>query len=76
MTKPSDNLNIYFLSVGQGDSELVILPGGVKILIDAGPDNKVIGELDSILRPATRSIILKVGLIFFRQMKILSTAKN
>src|SRR3989338_11204152 len=54
LTKPSDNLNIYFLSVGQGDSELVILPGGVKILIDAGPDNKVIGELDSILRPTER----------------------
>jgi len=60
LTKPSDNLNIYFLSVGQGDSELVILPGGVKILIDAGPDNKVIGELDSILRPTERYIDLVI----------------
>jgi competence protein ComEC len=39
----------YFLSVGQGDSELLTLPEGVKILIDGGPDNKVLGELDSIL---------------------------
>ncbi|MDD5430926.1 MAG: MBL fold metallo-hydrolase [Candidatus Pacebacteria bacterium] len=30
---------LYFLNVGQGDSELAILPGGIKALIDAGPAN-------------------------------------
>src|SRR3989344_1049717 len=33
------NLELYFLDVGQGDSSLVILPGGVKVLIDGGPTN-------------------------------------
>ena len=28
---------IHFLDVGQGDSELVVLPDGARILIDAGP---------------------------------------
>lgn len=44
-----DNLKIYFLDVGQGDSQLVVLPGGVKILIDAGPNSSVIEQLDKIL---------------------------
>ena len=47
--KPSDNLEIYFLSVGQGDSELVVLPGGVQILIDGGKGNRATQELASIL---------------------------
>ncbi len=52
--KPSENTEIYFLNVGQGDSELVILPGGVKILIDGGPDSRILGQLDSILDPFDR----------------------
>jgi competence protein ComEC len=40
----------YFLDVGQGDSELVILPGGVKVLTDAGPaDRQAANQLDMIL---------------------------
>jgi len=39
----------YFLDVGQGDSELVIFPGGVKIMTDAGPDKKIIKSLESVL---------------------------
>jgi competence protein ComEC len=35
----------YFLNVGQGDSELILFPGGVTALIDAGPDATVVGEL-------------------------------
>lgn len=45
----SQNPEIYFLSVGQGDSELAVLPGGVQILIDAGGNNRVLRELASIL---------------------------
>ena len=52
------SLEIYFLDVGQGDSELVILPNGPKILIDGGPNNKVIANLASILRPTDRYIDL------------------
>lgn len=47
--KPNENSEIYFLDVGQGDSQLVILPGGIKALIDGGPGNKIVSELSSIL---------------------------
>jgi competence protein ComEC len=40
---------VYFLDVGQGDSELVILPGNVKIMTDAGPDDKVLQSLARVL---------------------------
>lgn len=49
LTKPSDNLTVYFLSVGQGDSELVVLPGGVQVLIDGGRGSGATQELASIL---------------------------
>lgn len=54
------NLELYFLDIGQGDSELVILSGGVKVLIDGGPNNKVLGELSSILNPTNKYIDLVV----------------
>lgn len=60
LNKPNNNTELYFLDVGQGDSELVILPGGVKILIDAGPNGKVVNELESVLRPTDRYIDLLV----------------
>lgn len=37
---------ISFLDVGQGDAALVSFSGGVHSLIDAGPDAKVVGELE------------------------------
>lgn len=53
------DLKIYFLDVGQGDSEFVILPGGVKILIDGGlPNGKVLDNLAKILPPGDRYIDL------------------
>lgn len=45
----SQNTEIYFLSVGQGDSELVVLPGDIQILIDGGSGRRVLQELTSIL---------------------------
>ena len=60
INKQNDNLEVYFLDVGQGDSELVNLSGGVQVLIDAGPDNKVLNELSSILAPTDRYIDLVV----------------
>jgi len=46
-----EKLQIYFLNVGQGDSELLVLPGvkPAKILIDSGPDGSAVKELDKIL---------------------------
>lgn len=32
-------LELFFFDVGQGDSEMIALPGNVKILIDGGPNN-------------------------------------
>ena len=53
------DLRIYFLDVGQGDSELVLLPGGVKVLIDGGPPNsRILGNLEKIILPTDRYIDL------------------
>jgi competence protein ComEC len=60
LNKPNSDTELYFLDVGQGDSELVILPGGVKILIDAGPNSKIVSELESVLRSTDRYIDLLV----------------
>ena len=38
-------LKIYFLDIGQGDSILIETPSGRQILVDGGPDNKVLEKL-------------------------------
>lgn len=55
-----DSLEIHFLDVGQGDSALLILPGRIKVLIDGGPDMKVIKRLEAILPFFDREIDLMV----------------
>lgn len=57
---PSHAFNMYFLDVGQGDSSLVILPGGPKILVDGGPDKSVLHELDKVLSPTDRYVDLVI----------------
>lgn len=47
--QPDGLLHVYFLNVGQGDSALIRTPGGKNILIDGGPDNKVLSELGEVL---------------------------
>ncbi|MEK7548904.1 MAG: MBL fold metallo-hydrolase [Patescibacteria group bacterium] len=54
------NSEVYFLNIGQGDSELINLAGGVQILIDGGPNKKVLDELASILPITDRYIDLIV----------------
>ena len=39
------NLRVDFLDVGQGDSAFIQTPGGHQIVIDGGPDSKVMGKL-------------------------------
>ncbi len=48
---------VSFLSIGQGDAELVQIPAG-NILIDAGPDAKILSELDKSLSFYDRTIDL------------------
>jgi competence protein ComEC len=43
------DLFVYYLDVGQGDSVLIKTPNGMKVLIDAGRDGKVINEIEKIL---------------------------
>lgn len=47
---------IYFLDVGQGDGELVVFPSGAKMLIDGGPDGRIVSRLGEILPAADRRI--------------------
>ncbi len=54
----------YFLDVGQGDSELIVFPGGVKIMTDAGPKagqtSAVIDALEKALPQGDRYIDLAI----------------
>lgn len=57
----SKNPEIYFLDIGQGDSQLIVLPGPtggapIKILSDGGPNAKILGGLSKILSPEDRYI--------------------
>ncbi len=52
-----DDLLIHFLPVGQGDSELIALPGGATVLIDGGPPTlDAVRALDAALPSGIRSI--------------------
>lgn len=53
------NLEIYALAVGQGDSQLIRLPGGPKLLIDGGPPNgQLLAALSRVLPANDRRIDL------------------
>lgn len=47
--RETDNLEIYFLDVGQGDAIFIESPTGGRVLIDGGPNRKVLSELGKIL---------------------------
>lgn len=46
---PTSQLKLYFLDVGQGDSALIITPQYQKIIIDGGPDQKVLTQISKII---------------------------
>jgi len=57
----SDNLlHIYFLNVGQGDSEYIRTANNFDVLIDGGPDNSVIGQLSDVMPFWDREINLLI----------------
>jgi len=50
-----DGVGIYFFDVGQGDAEL-IQKGDFQILIDGGPDDKILAEIGKIMPLTDRQI--------------------
>jgi competence protein ComEC len=58
---PAKLLEVDFLNVGQGDAELIKTPYGQTILIDGGPDNKVLSELGRHLPWLDRQIDLVIN---------------
>jgi competence protein ComEC len=58
---PAKLLEVDFLNVGQGDAELIKTPYGQTILIDGGPDNKVLAELGRNLPWLDRKIDLVIN---------------
>jgi competence protein ComEC len=47
---------VSFLNVGQGDSTLIKTPNNKYVLIDGGPDKKILSELGEILPPTEKEI--------------------
>ncbi|MFH1366383.1 MAG: ComEC/Rec2 family competence protein [Patescibacteria group bacterium] len=56
----NQGLKVFFLDVGQGDAILIQAPGNIDVLIDAGPGNKVIADLDKHLPFWNREIELMI----------------
>ncbi len=54
------NTHAYFLDVGQGDSELIIFPGNIKVMTDAGPDDSVLASIEKVMPPGDDYIDLAV----------------
>jgi competence protein ComEC len=46
---PVSAARVYFLDVGQGDSELMVFPNGITMMTDAGPTDAVLGSLGKAL---------------------------
>mgnify|MGYP001611958293 CR=1 FL=1 len=53
---PSDKLIVTFFDIGQGDSIYIKSPSGIEMLIDAGPDKKVLQRLGKQMKPFDRAI--------------------
>ncbi|MFH0857014.1 MAG: MBL fold metallo-hydrolase [bacterium] len=61
LQKPiKDGVEVIFLDVGQGDASLIRAEGGVNVLIDGGPDNKVVEKIDKYLPLWNRKIDIMV----------------
>lgn len=54
-------LKVYFLDVGQGDAVFVETSNGNQVLIDGGPDNKIVQELAEVMPFYDREIDMVVA---------------
>src|SRR3989344_8763182 len=50
------NLTVAFLDVGQGDSIFIETPNGVQVIIDGGPNSKMLNELARFMSAFDRSV--------------------
>ena len=57
---PRQQLSLKFYDVGQGDSVFIRTPAGYKIVVDGGPNNKVVNYLEKELALWDRKIDLLV----------------
>lgn len=57
---PDQKVHIYFLDVGQGDSIFLKTPKNQNIIIDGGPDTKVLEELGKVMFFMDRTIDLMI----------------
>lgn len=55
-----DGMKVIFFDVGQGDASLIMAQGGVNVLIDGGPDKKVVEKVDKYLPLWNRKIDIMV----------------
>jgi len=53
-------LKVYFFDVGQGDSIFIESPNGIQVLIDGGPDGKVVQKLSEVMPFYDRDLDLVV----------------
>lgn len=57
---PDKKLHLYFLDIGQGDSIFIKTPENHQILVDGGPQNKVVQELGEVMPFFDKSIDLVI----------------
>ncbi len=60
-SRPSDQLTITMLDIGQGDAIYIRTPQGNDILIDGGPDEKLLAELGSTMPHGDTKIELVIA---------------
>ena len=56
----SNNLRLYFFDVGQGDAIFIDTPNHFQVLVDGGPNNKVVSELSRVMPIGDTSLDLVV----------------
>lgn len=57
---PDSNLHLFILDVGQGDAIFIQSPTQYQVLIDGGPDRKILSELSEVMPLNDRSINLVI----------------